>query len=159
VCLPDDCPSPTTGTPFAIAGGNEIPGLDFTAHPAVVVKGRVVDAATRAGIGGVDVGTYETVGQTLAMSAAGSGAYLFYWYAGLTFEVGAFDAPPRIDAVYPNASCLGSYCVGDATQLNEPNGTVLTDIDIPMQLGAVISGHLARDDSGIPGGSATIVLY
>jgi hypothetical protein len=159
VCTFDSCPPPTNGTPLTIAGANEITGLDFTVHPAVVVRGRVVDAVTGEGIGGVDVGTYYSDGVTLATSAADTGAYIFYWYADSTFEVGAFDAPPRVNAVYPGASCIGNYCVGDATPLSEPSGTVLSDIDLPMQLGAVMSGQLLRSDNGAIGGTAEIMLF
>jgi len=159
VCTFDNCPSPTSGTPLTISGANEISGLDFTVHPAVVVRGRVVDAVTGEGIGGVDVGTYYSDGLTLATSAADTGAYTFYWYADATFEVGAFNAPPRVNAVYPGASCISNYCVGDATSLSESSGTVLDDIDLPMQLGAVMSGHLLRSDNGTTSGMAEIVLY
>jgi len=159
VCTFDNCPSPTSGTPLTISGANEISGLDFTVHPAVVVRGRVVDAVTGEGIGGVDVGTYYSDGLTLATSAADTGAYMFYWYPDATFEVGAFNAPPRVNAVYPGASCISNYCVGDATSLSESSGTVLDDIDLPMQLGAVMSGHLVRSDNGMTSGMAEIVLY
>ena len=159
VCTLDSCPPPTNGTPLTISGADEMAGLDFTVHPAVVVSGRVLDATTGEGIGGVDVGTYFSDGYTLATSAADTGAYRFYWYAETALEVGAFNAPPRINAVYPNASCLGSYCIGDVTSLFESSGTVLADVDIPMQLGAVIAGHLLRSDNGMPGGDAAIVLY
>ncbi len=159
VCTFDNCPSPTSGTPLTISGANEVAGLDFTVHPAVVVRGRVVDAVTGEGIGGVDVGTYYSDGLTLATSATDTGAYMFYWYSDAAFEVGAFDAPPRVNAVYPGASCIGNYCVGDVTPLSESSGTVLDDIDLPMQLGAVMSGHLLRSDNGTTSGMAEIVLY
>lgn len=159
VCTFDSCPPPTSGTPLTISGADEVAGLDFTVHPAVVVGGHVVDAATGEGIGGVDVGTYFSDGYTLGTSAADTGAYRFYWYADTAFEVGAFNAPPRINAVYPGASCLGGYCVGDVATLFESTGTVLADIDIPMQLGAVVSGHLLRSDNGMPGNDGAILLY
>jgi hypothetical protein len=152
VCTTVSCPPPTSGTPLTILGADEIDGLDFTVHPQVVVSGRVLDAGSGTGLGGIDVGLYDFAGHAMTMSAAGTGAYRFYWYADLPFQVGAFDAPPRIDAVYPDANCLGTYCVGDATTLNEPSGTVRSDIDLSMQIGAVVSGHT-------PGGEAAIVLY
>ena len=159
VCTFDSCPPPTNGMPLTISGADEIAGLDFTVHPAVVVRGRVVDAVTGEGIGGVDVGTYYSDGLTLATSAADTGAYTFYWYADAAFEVGAFNAPPRVNAVYPGASCIGNYCIGEATSLSESSGTVLSDIDIPMQLGALMSGHLLRSDNGVTEGTAEIVLF
>jgi hypothetical protein len=35
----------------------------------------------------------------------------------------------------------------------------LSDIDIPMQLGAVMSGQLRRSDNDVTGGTAEIVLF
>lgn len=158
VCGETSCPPPTSGTQFAISGGNEIVGLDFTAHPQVVVKGRVLDADSGDGLGGIDVGLYDYDGARLTASDAGTGDYFFYWYADKTFQVGAFGAPPHVDSVYPGAACLRSMCVGDITPLTAATGSVLTAIDIPMTLGATLSGHLMRADNGLPG-DAYIELY
>ena len=152
VCNAKSCPPPTSGTLLTIANGNEIENLDFTVHPDVVVKGRVLDADTGDGLGGIDVGIYYGFdGTALTISDAGTGDYVFYAYADLPIEVGAFDAPPRIDSVYPGASCIGGYCVGEMTAISGATGSVLSAVDIPMALGAVLSGRILRADNGSPG--------
>lgn len=148
------CPPPTSGQPLTIAGANEIDGLDFTVHPEVVIEGRVFDAGTNQGLGGVEVGP----GYPAATSDPGTGAYRFYTYADAPQTIGAFDAPPYIDTYYPSQSCIGDYCIGTATPVSAPTDSVLTGIDLPMTLGVVISGNILRSDNFDPG-AASVALY
>jgi hypothetical protein len=159
VCTPQLCPPPTSGTLLTIAGANEIDGLDFTVHPEIVVQGRVLDADTGAPLGGVQVGLFSAGGVPFTVSAPDTGEYTFYWYADDPFEASAFQASPHIDTVYPGVSCPGGTCIGEGTTLQATIGSVLTGIDIPMALGAVISGHLARSDNGVVAGGGYVQIF
>ena len=159
VCTVDDCPPPTSGQALTILGANEIDGLDFTVHPQVVVEGRVFDPASGSGLGGIEVGVYSGgIRGPVFAHTDDTGAYRFYWNADDPISVGAFNASPRVDSVYPGASCIGSHCVGTSTPVSGALGSVLTGIDIPMLLGAALSGTISRVDNGLPG-TATIELY
>jgi len=158
VCDAKACPPPTAGTPLTIANGSSIADLDFTVHPDVVVRGRVIDADTGDPIGDVEIDAPASDHYAQTYSDFATGEYVFYLPADESAEIYAFGPRPYIDTIYPGASCIGYYCVGDIAPVSAPRGSVLTGIDIAMKPGAIVSGTITNAATGGPG-YGYVLLY
>lgn len=158
VCDDNGCPPPTAGTPLTIANASAIANLDFTVHPDVVISGRVTDADTGQPIGSVEVDAPGPNSFAQTYSDAATGGYTVYVPADTPVEIHAYGPLPYIDAIYPGASCIRYYCVGDVTPLSATTGSVLTGIDVAMKPGAVVTGTITNAATGGPG-YGFVVLY
>jgi hypothetical protein len=151
VCDASSCPPPTAGAPLTIANGAALANLDFTVHPDVVVRGRVVDADSGEPIGGVEIDAPASGYFAQTYSDFDTGEYVFYLPADDEAEIHAHGPRPYIDTIYPGASCIGYNCVGDVTPVSAPAGSILTGIDVAMKPGAIVSGTITNADTGEPG--------
>lgn len=147
-----ECPPVTQGRRLDISGGSILASIDFSFHPAVVVKGRVTDASNGQGLGGVPV--YAGSGFPKAFSSTGSGDFIFY-LNGRQFQIQMYTrgAQPYIDQIYPGIPCIAYflYDCGDGAQSFSPSpGTVIEHIDFALQPGAAIAGSLYDATTSLP---------
>jgi hypothetical protein len=152
VCADEGCEPATDGEEITIANGATIGAIDFTFHPDVVVEGRVTDAATGAGLGGIHVvALYDFYPN--AITEAGTGNYRFYVSHNRgSVRVQTRDSQPLIDQVYPAIPCIYGDCFNQGQALGATTGSIYRDIDFALTPGASISGHLSDAQTGSPAG-------
>ncbi len=149
------CPPVTDGQRLSISGGSTLTSIDFTVHPAVVIKGRVTDATSGQGLGSVPI--YTSFGFSSATTAAGTGEFVFYLSShSASFEVFTRGAQPYIDQVYPGIACIQYPCTG-GQRFNAVRGDVIEHVDFALQPGAVISGTIYDAATALPGAGAVTV--
>lgn len=159
---PTNC-DPLLGEPVTITAPGGIDHIDFSFHPDAIVHGRVLDATTGAGLGGVTVSGYIPVatpmGTMYALAWAttsheADGTYELYLLGHSTGQpcyIAAEHAVPHLDTAFPGVSCTNiESCLGNAVPLTVRPADTFENIDIAMPLGAAISGRVAEASSGTP---------
>jgi len=154
---------------LTVEGLNGIGNIDFTVLPSALIHGRIFDPATGAGIGGATVETYiqrsdgvsfyyaiEWSTESLAdgsyelYSSGGASGYLHY--------LAAEGAAPYINTVCPDTQWLiTANCVPNAHPIAVHVGETIENADIPMTLGAVVSGRI--EDRAAGGGLTGLVDF
>lgn len=149
----DTCPPVTTGQRLTITGGSSITSIDFTVHPDAVIRGRVTDATSGQGLGGVPIYTSNS-SRAAATSAASSGEYVLYESSSsIPFKVYTRGAQPYIDQIYPGIPCIWyflSQCGDGAQTFHATRGSVTEHVDFALQPGAALSGTLYDADTSLP---------
>lgn len=155
-CDPD-CPPVTSGQMLTLSNASPASGIDFTVHPSAVIRGRVTDATTGQGLG--NVGVWTTDGSyPSAMSAAGSGDYLFYTAENsIPIHVFTFGSQPYIDQVFPGIACIQRPCSSGQT-FNPTRGDVFDHVDFALQAGSAVEGTVLDATTGMPY-VGTVSLY
>lgn len=149
VCEESACVPVTNGQLFTVSDGSSLTSIDFTVHPAIVIKGRVTDAADGHGLVNVPIQTtYDYVPSAIT---ADDGEYLFYKNdRGLPFNIFTRGAQPRIDQVYPGIPCIYYQCIRTGQTFSPARGSVVEHIDFALQAGSAISGTIYDATTGLP---------
>lgn len=147
-CERDRCPPATEGQQLRIVGASSITGIDFTVHPIAVIRGRVVDAATGQGLGGVQVSALRTA----ATLSRDDGEYALYVRADAPpFEVFTLGSPmPFVDQLFPGIACIQQPCSVVGERFSPDLGEVIEHVDFALPAGAAISGTLYDALTGQP---------
>ena len=149
VCTGPACVPVTNGQPLTISGGSSLTSIDFTIHPAIVIKGRVTDATDGHGLGNVPIQTTNDF--VPSAITAEDGEYLFYKNdLGMPFKIYTRGAQPHIDQVYPGIPCIYHSCAQTGQTFNPTRGSVVEHINFALQAGAAISGTIYDATTGLP---------
>lgn len=152
VCENYECPPVTSGQRLTITGGSTLTSIDFTVHPAVVIKGRVTDSTNGQGLGGVAI--YADREWPPAATSGGDGRFMMYLSDRLmSYYVYTRGAQPYIDQIYPGIPCIQyflSECGDGAQAFHPPRGAVIEHVDFALQPGAAISGTIYDAATGLP---------
>jgi len=163
-----DC-DPTHGQLLTVDHLDEVGNIDFTVLPAALIHGRIFDPATGAGIEGATVETYTQHSDgiwfyyaiewsTLSLADGSYELYSSGGAAGYLHYLAAEGAAPYINAVYPDTQCaITANCVPNANPIAVHAGETIENADIPMTLGAVISGRIV--DRATDGGLTGLVYF
>jgi hypothetical protein len=148
ICANGECGPVTDGQQITIANGATAGGIDFTLHPDVVIGGRVTDAATGAGVGGIHVFALQDY-LPRTISEADTGAYQVYASHG-SVRVFTNGSQPLIDQVYPGIPCAYNDCWWQGQPLETTSGGIYEGIDFALTLGASITGNMTDKATGLP---------
>lgn len=123
VCEDNTCPPATDGQRLTILDGSSLDSIDFTVHPATVIRGRVTDSSTGLGMGGVSIyrsGDFRPA----AVSADASGDYIFYTGSlHVPFRILTKDTQPYIEQVFPDMPYIGHLPSDAGRVLHRPQAT------------------------------------
>lgn len=138
VCEDSGCPPVTSGQPLHVSGASLISQIDFTVHPISVVRGRVTDAASGQGLGGVWVSPSRWANGRRTMD---NGEFALYVPPDVEpFEVYVSAPLPYVNQVYPAIACLEYPCSETGQTFSPSSGAVVEHVDFALQTGAAISG-------------------
>ena len=159
---PVNC-DPLLGQPVTITAPSGIDHVDFSFHPDAIVNGKVVDATTGAGLGGVTISGYVPVSTPMGtlyalawatISREPDGAYELYLLGHATghqYYIAAEHASPHINTAFPGVSCTYiESCLGNAVPLTVRPTDTFENIDMSLPLGSAISGMVSDALSGMP---------
>jgi hypothetical protein len=162
------CPFATATQVVVPTGG--LTGVDFGLFPGYVVKGRVTDANTGAGIPNATINVCDNpsiflYGISGTATTDANGNYTIGHAVGAHTYISATNAPGYLSAVWPSTPTQPSDgCLGPeksaAQQLNfTAPDQVLTGVDFGLHTGASISGTVTAGD--LPGNpiEANLWLY
>ncbi len=142
-----------------------VSGIDLSLFPGFVVTGHVVDAATGAGISGVDVFTCDVVPFLVATSGTAVTDANGYYAVGHAVDrdtgIIANAAPPHLSVFWPDIIASPGNC-GIATgssQLffNAPD-QILSGIDFHLPAGSAISGAIFANATVAPLSASVAVI-
>jgi len=150
VCEDNTCPPSTNGQLLTISNRSSLTAIDFTVHPAAVVRGRVTDATNGQGLGGISVyrsGDFRPA----AVSAEGSGEYVIYsGEMEVPFRVLTQDSQPYIDQVYPGIACILYPCADAGQIFGSAVGSVAENVDFSLQPGGAVAGTIYDMATSLP---------
>jgi 3-methyladenine DNA glycosylase Mpg len=140
----------TTGTPIAVSGGATTPGINFALTRGGFITGRVTNAATGAGIGGVGV-FVNTANSTVAFTQTDeSGHYSFGPIPpGTGYFVRTSNNLGFIDEVFNNVRCVPCN-VTSGTAVTVVAGGTVSNIDFALTPGGQIRGRVTSAATGAP---------
>jgi hypothetical protein len=157
---------PTQGQRLTTPVSGELTQIDFAFHPDAIVRGKVVDAQSGAGVGSATVNgyapqtgpfgtTYSIAWSTLSQTDGTYELYLRGTDQGARYYVTSERAAPHINAVHPDIVCpnVDQQCLVQGTRVVLHSSDIVEGIDIASPLGAVVAGKIAdaRAGSPIPG--------
>ena len=132
-------------------------GIDFALAPGATVSGRVVDAATGAAIGGVQVAIWTFFSTTRIFAASVTDAAGDYSVAGLTagtYYAYTFNDVGYVDEIYDNLACVVS-CESIAptspgTAIAVASGATVSGRNFALASGGSITGQVTDAATGAP---------
>lgn len=162
------CPFATATQVVVPTGG--VTGVDFDLFPGYVVKGRVTDANTGAGIPNATINVCDNpsiflYGVSGTATTDANGDYTIGHAVGAHTYISATNAPGYLSVIWPSTStqpsdgCLGpEKSAAQQLDFTVPD-QVLTGVDFGLQTGASISGTVTASD--LPGNliEANLWLY
>lgn len=162
------CPFATATQIVVPTGG--VTGVDFDLFPGYVVKGKVTDANTGAGIPDATINVCDNPSQFLygvsgTATTDANGNYTIGHAVGAHTYISATNAPGYLSVVWPSTptqpsdGCLGpEKSAAQQLDFTAPD-QVLTGVDFGLQTGASISGTVSASD--LPGNpiKANLSLY
>jgi protocatechuate 3,4-dioxygenase beta subunit len=159
-CSPD-C-DPTTGTPVAVALDTATTGIDFALTPLGSIAGTIVDAATSAPVGGVQVEVWN------------SGGYVTYSYSNDAGTYHVLGLPPGnyfvvaenyyfVNELYDNVPCPGGAPAGcdptSGTSVAVTLGATTSAIDFALVRKGGIAGTVRDAATSAPLPYPWVVVY
>lgn len=152
----DTCVPVARGQRLGISGGSALTAIDFTVHPNIVVKGRVTDASTSRGLGGMAI---HSADYSSAISGT-DGEYVLYVGGNFRqFKVYTSGSQPYVDQLYPDIPCISLiFLCPPGKWFNLPSGSVIEHVDFALQPGAAITGTIRSAATGLPR-SGQVIMY
>jgi hypothetical protein len=141
--------------PVMVNGTSTRTGIDATLEPGGRVSGRVVDAATEAGLADVEVCAFSITGGN---GCAESGADGTYSIGGLTSGSYTVDFYPS-DANHESQYYEGSSTYSSAKPVAVAAGAAVPGIDARLQLGATVTGRVIGSDTHAPIAEAQVCAF
>ena len=154
---------PLLGQLLTITASGNVDGIDFSFHPDAIVRGKVKDMATGAGLDGATVSGYIPVATPIGtlyalvwstISHGPDGDYELYLRGYDPFQlyyIVAENAAPNISTAFPGVSCTYIMsCLGNAVPLSVRPASNNENINMSMPLGSAISGVVTDALSGAP---------
>ncbi len=140
------CPGaciPTLGTPISVTAGATTSGIDFGLGAGGRISGRVTDAGTGLGLGGVTVRIWSAVRVVDTVTTDCSGAYI----SGAGLSTGSYYATTTnslgyMDEAYDNVPCPNCNPGLVGTPIAVTLGATTANIDLALDHGGRISGSV-----------------
>ncbi|HET7923378.1 MAG TPA: carboxypeptidase-like regulatory domain-containing protein, partial [Rhodanobacteraceae bacterium] len=163
----------TAASLVTIVDGEDTPDIDFAFHPDVLIRGRVTDATTGAGLANVTVDTFwafwlpfgVAVYPMTTTQTADDGSYVLYGYGNRVgdedtqYYVASIGSAPHIDVSYPDHAYWRTDDIVAGTPMTLHHGDELDGIDLALPLGSAISGTVYDIHTGRALPESSIVLF
>jgi hypothetical protein len=152
--------NPTSGTPITVSAGKTTAGINFALAAGGSISGTVTDAATTAGIAGVNVSIFDTAGFQVAFGAT-DGAGNYNTNVGLptgTYYARTNNSSGYINKLYNNITCLNCN-VTSGTPITVTAGATTSGINFALTLGGRISGTVTDGATTLPIANVQIEIF
>jgi hypothetical protein len=162
------CPF-STATQVAVPAGG-VTGVDFDLFPGYIVKGKVTDANTGAGIPNATINVCDNPSSFLygvsgTATTDANGDYTIGHAVGAQTYIAVTNAPGYLSAIWPSTftqpsdGCLGPEKSAAQQLVFSTPDQVLPGIDFGLQTGASISGTVTASDLTVNPIEANLWLY
>lgn len=152
------------GTGITVADGPPTTGVDFSLTSFGKIAGTVTDASSGAGLGSVRVEVWRTTGLATYTDSNAAGEFALAGLRPGTYFVATDEGAPYVDKLYDGIECPGGPPDGcspasSGTPITIGLESVVTGVDLALDVGGSISGTVVDALSASPLSSVTIDLY
>jgi hypothetical protein len=168
---PGSCPfsqSVFSGTPIGVVAGGTTSNINFALEVGGEITGRVTNATTSAGLGGVGVAAYfraASGGPSSARSVLtdSSGLFRLNGLPDGTYYLVTSNFQGYVNEIYDNIPCLGSCssttAIDSGTPIAVTSGTSVNNRDFALDPGGTITGVIRNAASSAALSSVSVHVY